>query len=205
MQNLTRKEKEKQARRSGILDKSMEIFALKGFHGTTMAEISRYSEFPLGTIYSFFSGKEQIFYEMMMEKCKELGRKHVSVFDRKEWDPLKRLMESITISADFYCNNKSFIILYISQRSEVSSVLDPELFAKLNHMHDRLVERYRELFQEGTEKGIFNCTVSRDAAYLFTGIVHSSTWFWLTEPDVDEPLEKKLKLACNIFLNGICT
>lgn len=205
MEELTRKERERAARRNEILKTSLAIFAKKGFHGTTMAEISRESQYPLGTIYRFFSGKEQIYHDMMMEKCRELGRNLRGVFERKDWRPVRRLMATLRASAEFYAGNRAFVMLFISQRSQVNAALDPEISRNISRMHEKLIEMYTELFQEGMDKKEFKRFSSREVAIHFTGVLHSTTWFWLTESKPESSLEKKLDGACAIFLQGICT
>jgi len=204
MTNLTRKEREKIFKRNEILKASLSIFAEKGFHRTTMSEISKQSQYPLGTIYNFFSGKDQIYHDMMIEKCRELGRVLLSVFEETDLLPEKRLLKTISVSSDMFKKNKEFIMLYISQRSDVNAVLDPELTGNINRMHEKLVEYYSDLFKEGADSGIFKMIPCKEVAVLFIGVLYSTTWFWLAEHEPDDSLDDKLNSAGKIFLKGIC-
>ena len=58
MEKSKRKEMEFQLRRTEILSQAEKIFAAKGFHNATMAEIASASGFATGTLYQFFEGKE---------------------------------------------------------------------------------------------------------------------------------------------------
>ena len=59
---LPRKEREKRARQEEILTAARALFALKGYHDTTLEEIAHHAEFGKGTIYNYFSSKEELFY-----------------------------------------------------------------------------------------------------------------------------------------------
>jgi AcrR family transcriptional regulator len=59
---LPRKEREKRARQEEILTAARALFALKGYHNTTLEEIAHHAEFGKGTIYNYFSSKEELFY-----------------------------------------------------------------------------------------------------------------------------------------------
>ncbi len=96
-------------------------------------------------------------------------------------------------------------MLYISQRSDVNAVLDPKLTGNINRMHEKLVEYYSVLFQEGADKGLFKSFSCKEVAVLFIGVLYSTTWFWLAEHEPDDSLDDKLNSAGKIFLKGICT
>jgi AcrR family transcriptional regulator len=59
---LTRKEREKQAHQRDILKSARELFIKKGFHETTLEEIAHDAEFGKGTIYNYFSSKDELFF-----------------------------------------------------------------------------------------------------------------------------------------------
>ena len=61
MVKAKRKEREFNLRRAEILEQAEKIFAAKGFHNTTVAEIAGASGFAVGTLYQFFESKEQLY------------------------------------------------------------------------------------------------------------------------------------------------
>ena len=66
MEKVSRKEREYQIRREEILKAAEKIFAQNGFYNSTVAEIAKESEFAIGTLYQFFTNKEELYYTMMM-------------------------------------------------------------------------------------------------------------------------------------------
>lgn len=58
---LTRKEREKLARREAIIDAALEIVSEKGFEGLTMDELAERAEVGKGTLYLYFKSKTSIY------------------------------------------------------------------------------------------------------------------------------------------------
>jgi TetR/AcrR family transcriptional regulator len=54
--------------RSQLLDAAEEVFGRRGFHGTTLKEIAELAEFSVGSVYSFFSSKEDLFQQIFLRR-----------------------------------------------------------------------------------------------------------------------------------------
>lgn len=200
----SRKERENEIKKIEIIRAAEKVFAAGGYHGTTMAQISQASEYPLGTIYKFFSGKEQIYHDLVFTKGLELGDILVGITRNRETSPGSRLRESLSACANFCQGNQNFIRIYISERSNIDGALTPSLNRKINTLHARLIALYQELFDEGIEKGEFRSCSSHQMAVMFTGIMTSIAWFWLTEEaGSPDKLESFIKTVFSIFTDGI--
>jgi AcrR family transcriptional regulator len=205
LKQLSRKEREQKRRQQEILEAALTVFAEKGFFGATMAEISQISEYPLGTIYKFFSGKEQIFHDMVVQKGYRLGNILYKKSLLTELSPKDRIRECIVATAKYLQNNKDFIRVYVSLRSSIDVVLVPELNRNINNMHEKMVNLYTNLFQEGIDAGQYKNYKAYDMAVLLSGIMFTSVWPWLndTEEETDN-IEKRVETGLDIFSNGSC-
>lgn len=201
---LSRKEREYKRRREEILAAALSVFAERGYYGTTMAQISQKSEYPLGTIYKFFSGKEQVFHDMVMDRGARLGRLIAEAAARKDLAPKERAYACLMVNARFLRDNKEFVRVYISLRSSIDMILSPELSADINHMHELMVETYTKIFQEGVEKGEFRPYPAEDLASLFYGVIFSSIWPWVSENRETYDIEAWLNRAFELLTNGFC-
>lgn len=59
-------------RRSLIVDAASKSFSLFGYKGTTMEQVAKIANVGKGTIYTFFSNKEQLFQEVMNKLLLEM-------------------------------------------------------------------------------------------------------------------------------------
>ncbi len=57
----SRKERERRQHEEEILQSARELFARKGYYNTTLEEIAHHAQFGKGTIYNYFSSKEDLF------------------------------------------------------------------------------------------------------------------------------------------------
>ena len=65
---LTRRDRERLARRRAILDAALSTFAAKGYEGATLNEVAERAEFGKGTLYNYFpGGKEEILFALFDE------------------------------------------------------------------------------------------------------------------------------------------
>ncbi len=59
---IERKEREKEQRRNDILDAAEEVFFKVGFDNATMDDVAEAAELSKGTLYLYFSSKEDLYY-----------------------------------------------------------------------------------------------------------------------------------------------
>jgi AcrR family transcriptional regulator len=70
-------EAEKEERRADILAAAKRVFAKKGYHATTIADIAKAAKLSYGSIYWYFDSKDALFHALM-ENEEQLLRKHVT-------------------------------------------------------------------------------------------------------------------------------
>jgi len=200
--NISRKERDALRRQREIMDAALSIFAAQGFHGTTMAQISEAAQYPLGTIYKYFSSKKQIYHDLVMERVHQLGDILYEISIKPDLSPTEKLKQFLFAKSKFYRTNSEFIRIYISERSTIDSVLLPKLNQKVNRMNDKMVSLFQRTFEQG-QSDEFNAYPPREMALLFTDIAHSVSWSSLFEEEDEKKHCKRLELIFNIFLNGV--
>lgn len=72
MQEISRKEREKQAREEDILDAAEKTFGKMGFEGALMEDIAREAQFTRKTLYQHFGNKEELLSAVILRGFKLL-------------------------------------------------------------------------------------------------------------------------------------
>ena len=72
LQQPTRKEKERQARRQLIMDAALVVFAYRGFHAAKLEDVAERAEFGKATLYSYFATKEDLFEAVLEDSFSQL-------------------------------------------------------------------------------------------------------------------------------------
>src|SRR6202158_2659156 len=68
---------EKAGRRTDILAAAKKVFARKGYHATTIADIAKAAELSYGSIYWYFDSKDALFHALLEAEGQAL-RDHVT-------------------------------------------------------------------------------------------------------------------------------
>ena len=200
---LSRRERDNQRKRREILEAASEIFASRGFHSTTMAQISKRAQYPLGTIYKFFPGKKEMYHDLVINRVRDLGHILTDIRDNTVLSVQDKLMACLKAQAEFYKANQEVVKIYISERSNIDAVAMPKLNEKVNGFHERMVILFQDLFEQGICSGQFKPYPSRDMAELYADIVHSAGWASLFREDDETTAGQRLAMIFDMFTNGI--
>jgi len=77
-----RKERERLARRETILAAAAQVFAAHGVDGATVEMVAREAEVAVGTIYLYFSSRDDLFLSLMAERIAKLRARYLEIHTR---------------------------------------------------------------------------------------------------------------------------
>jgi len=142
-------------KRARILDAAVKVFAERGFHSATVAEIARAAGVADGTIYLYFKGKDDLLLRLFDEKMTELLSEARSAVGQERTAPGKL---------------RRFILLHLSlveRNPDLASVLIVELrqSAQFLKAADRqklaaYVDLIAEVVRAGQESGELDGNIS---------------------------------------------
>jgi len=200
MEKLKRKEREFRFRRAEILDEAEKIFALKGFHETTMAEIARSAGFATGSLYQFFDGKEDLYSTMMTEKLGLMFAEIEAAVGRGR-DTMGKLRALVASHFKFVEENTGFYRLLM--RGEGISYSDGH-----SNLRDQIIQHFVDhvdfidrLIREGVRQNLFKSTNTRSMAYSLMGIMSFFKFMSVMKPEGS--LMKKVPIVLDMFLKGV--
>ena len=142
-------------KRVRILDAAIKVFAERGFHSATVAEIAKAAGVADGTIYLYFKGKDDLLLRLFDEKMTEL---------------LAEARSALADEADAPSRLRRFILLHLSvveRHPELASVLIVELrhSAQFLKAADRnklaaYIDLIAEVVRAGQESGELSAAIS---------------------------------------------
>ena len=134
-----------------ILEAAEKVFSEKGYHDTKVYQIAELAGVSVGTIYRFYSSKEELYAEVIRVKLKELERRVFRAISGK--DPLLALEMYVETVIDFFEEERQFFELFMR---EVGSLVVPnEERLNLSEWYDRYVTGLSIIIENGIKKGIF--------------------------------------------------
>ncbi len=142
MPTKNRRDREKEALRTLILESASSLFQEVGYEGTTLRKIAKRIEYNPATIYSYFKSKEEIFYALQKQAFQGFYQALQTV--GKEPDPGKRLTSMGRAYIKFALDNPQAYDLMFVMQEPMQALGDEEgwvLGEKNFHLlHDTVVE-----------------------------------------------------------------
>ena len=200
MKMLPRRERERQEHVRHILNVAGEMFAKRGFFKVTMKDIAERAEFALGTVYSFFKGKQNLYQQAIEQKVDELVAS-VSDATSSETSPVLIIKGFIEAKLRFFYDNLDFVRLYFVEMHGPPLYGERALSFALEDKYRALLDRVSNALERGMSDGIFAKASPKALATAIDGQTSAIVFSWLREVSPDSP-EKEIEAAERIFLNG---
>lgn len=184
-------------RRQQIFEAVVKLFSKKGYHNTTLREISKASHITLGNLYDYISTKEDILY-IIQERATQAVFEATSNNQDDAPNPvegLKNLIRSELNAMDKY----QHLILIIYQESHA---MGKEVLRSLLENERRHIEQFEKVIKEGIRKGFFKQTNVRMLANMIKMLIDA--WVikrWDLRGKVT--LQEMEKGILDIVLNGM--
>jgi AcrR family transcriptional regulator len=201
MARLERKEREFNMRRMEILEQAEKLFAMKGFHKVTVAEIAHASGFSIGSLYQFFEGKENLYTTMISEKL-DLMYAEIRKAANTGKDIHGKLEALIDAHLQFIEKNTDFCRLFMERESAALSEAMASLRQKLIDDYFKHITFIENLLKDGIKKGLLRALPPHEMAEALFHLIRASSIEWMLVP-VKESLISKKGFILDVFLHGV--
>ncbi len=199
---MTRKERERLFRKQEIIDASVKLFAGKGFKNTTLDEIAASSEFGKGTIYNYFSSKEEIYSAIVEDVSKNL--KQIINQADKTAESATDFVRIYTGSLFYYClANKEAFKLFVREIVPFTTdlfVLNREKILKRQNSHKNILTKR---FSEGTKKKEFKGSDPDKIVSLYQHLVFPYILYLIESQKKDLDEDSEINFVLEVFFKGI--
>jgi len=156
-----------------ILDAGLKVFAVKGYHGASIADIANEAGISKGLAYNYFGSKREL-AEAVVHDLERVMSQFDSIFDASA-DPYEIIHYSIKASIRQVKDNEQFWLLYINFMTQV------EMSGMAKKVFGRLVEKYIKLFTSMFKKiGVKNPKME---AYILASILDGVPFDYLFDKE----------------------
>lgn len=206
-----RKERERRiqrkVRRSQIIGAAKKVFSEKGFNGATMEDIAREAELSSGTLYLYFSSKDELYAAINVELQEYMQRKVQELADNPKLSPPDKVAALAEVLYNIYEYDPSMMrnVLHL-QASETLKNLTRETIQTINGILAQTLAPMSKIITDGMRQGFFKemppVAVVDTFWALFSGLV-----LWEESKRMFDPrknyLRPTLDLAMKLMGQGI--
>lgn len=192
---------DKAAKRKAILDAAMAVFARRGMARTTISDIAREAGIGKGTVYEYFTSKEQVFGEAFLHFQHlvdgEIARR-TAFLD----DPREKLRQMVAASVAVTVEHADFVEITFDAWAE--SIRRRDHFPHLETMY-RTYRRYlAAILDDGIRRGVFRPV---DTAMLASAILAALDGLLLQARmfNAEFALDQAAETLLDSLLSGILT
>ncbi|GAW92430.1 TetR/AcrR family transcriptional regulator [Calderihabitans maritimus] len=183
--------------RSRILQAAIRVFSQKGFHNARVEEIATEAQVGKGTVYEYFSSKEELFYQLF-KSCSDAYLKSLTQDLASLNSVGDRLEKIVYLHLKFIKNHRDIARIIFQEHHELGEKLHRWIWSK----REEKLNIISNLLEEGIRKGELRAVNTRVAAQVFLGAVVSvgSTIAFAGD---DVPLAETTTAIVEIFLKGV--
>lgn len=201
MERLERKQREFNMRRAEILKQAEKVFATKGFHNVTVAEIASVSGFSIGSLYQFFESKENLYTTMISEKI-DLMYAEIRKATNAAKDINSKIEALIDAHLQFIEKNADFCRLFIKGENVALSEAMTSLRQKLIDDYFKHINFIENILKDGIKKNLLRSLPPHEMASALFHLIRASTMEWMLV-QMKESLSSKKGFIMDIFLKGV--
>jgi TetR/AcrR family transcriptional regulator len=157
--------------RSQLLDAAEEVFGRKGFHETTLKEVAELAEFSVGSVYSFFESKDDLFRQIFVRRGEEFMPAIHAILDDTEAEPVAQLHRLVDFEIGFFRAHPRFGRLYLRYSNATMLSADREIDVVMRERYEEAMRLQAELVRRGQRARVFREGDPEVLARLFSGLM----------------------------------
>ena len=201
-EDIPRREREKLRHRREILDAALVLFSEHGFHNVSMQQVATQAEFAIGTLYNFFTNKEDLYKTLISELTNKFHKSLVNAIDSGD-DEVEKLRNYVAVKAAVFSDNLAVVRLYFRETSGASFNFKAGLDSDVRASHAQFMVSLTTVFKDGIQKKRFN----RIADPYFLAVAVDSLTNAVLLGCLEDPEHRSIPqdpdVLLNIFFKGL--
>ncbi|RSK28647.1 TetR/AcrR family transcriptional regulator [Bacillus sp. HMF5848] len=154
-------------RKKLIIEEAMKLFATKGFHATSIQEVATNSNVSKGTVYTYFTSKDELLLEVFRYYYDTIKQKVETVDVEKQLLPKERFIQQITVFFTMFERNKEFILVHIREGVPIYEAIEEFIMNIKRETQQWYAESLTAIYGDRIHPYVI------DIAVLFDGMLES--------------------------------
>ena len=193
-------DEDKEGRRSDILAAAKKVFARRGYHATTIADIARVANLSYGSIYWYFDSKEALFHALMESEAQAL-RDHVTealTSTSGAQAPEGPFRAAVRATFEFFEADRAVVKLLFRDSYALGDRFEKHLFG----IYEGFVADIETIVSDARDRGLLVDMPPRMVAFAVAALVGQIARRRLVTDD-GLPAEVAADFVVSLLLNGL--
>ncbi len=172
MKPSSRIERDRERRITDFVRAGEELFFEKGYHNTSIEDIARRADYAVGTVYRYFTSKENLFEEMLFGKmtnyCEHMQRVFKAVAA-----PEEKLFQGVRAKLDFFEKERRFFQLFVEEIAPMAAGAHAVIVSqRCLELKESCLQNWVKLLRQGVRSGKFRRMDCEKMVLALEGAMH---------------------------------
>lgn len=197
---MSRKEMEREFKRKLIAQAARELFLARSYEEVTVQDIASAAEFGKGTIYQYFSSKEEILYYLIAQSMEEANENLVRDCLNQP-DAYQALNTFISLQYEQYMTGNRLFLSYL--RLMLEGNLKQEWLTATGDLREQKLQYIADIISRGQADGIFIEADSLQLARSLRNVIRGFTMEQLESHLKERKDTNDMELIKQVIFSGI--
>ncbi len=171
-----------------ILQAALELIIQKGYHGTSIKDITSRIGMSKAAPYSYFKSKVELVLRLIKEYEKHFVDEIVKISEEGQGNAVDRFHRVLRFNGRAGIEHPDLLIFFIYMSNELSS--HPDIMPALERVERKLEGAFRDIFQLGISQGVFRQEFDPDSlSKVFSACSRGLFRRWASKRDYKEGIE----------------
>jgi AcrR family transcriptional regulator len=170
---LSRRERERLARRDAMIDAAMAVFADKGYEHATLDEVAARAEFGKGTLYNYFpEGKQEIMFSLLDRVFGEMQQwtaEHFAEAEAQGQSGRDMLRSYIFKHVAYLSERRDVFAILMQEVHRIAFDMDGEKVRRMVEMREGMVDQIAAPIQRAIDRGEIRDLPPHIIAHMIVG------------------------------------
>jgi AcrR family transcriptional regulator len=193
-------DQDKEERRNDILAAAKKVFARKGYHSTTIADIAKAAKLSYGSIYWYFDSKDALFHALMEAEGQAL-RDHVTdalTNTPSRGSPVAPFRAAVLTTFEFFESDRALVKLLFRDSYALGDRFEKHLFG----IYEAFIGDVEKIVEDAQRRGLIIDAPPRMVAFSVAALVGQIAHRRLSTDD-GLPAAVVADFVVSLLLNGL--
>lgn len=181
---------------AAIMRSARDIFAERGYHGTSIRDIAKGAGLSLSVLYYYHAGKQELLHALLEDALDDCRRGCETALSVAGDDPATRLSAFVRSTVEYRVRRQVDSLLALRELRN----LEPERLERFVERRDALPKLLREIIDDGVARGVFATPHPDEAQRAILAMCNAIAQWYQPDGDlsVTDLVERYVHLALTV-------